>query len=111
MSVEHMPGERLAHFYENIRQQVEADQASIHDEPNSSSVCRQTAKRDDQTTIKAFADRMAVLAISALTTSIRRHRAPETGGSSMTPRSNSIAPGREPAGRKKKDRLIGSALR
>ncbi len=27
MSVEHMPDQRLAHFYENIRQQVEADRA------------------------------------------------------------------------------------
>ena len=30
MSVEHMPDERLAHFYENIRQQVEADRANKH---------------------------------------------------------------------------------
>jgi len=30
MSVEQMPDERLAHFYENIRQQVEADQANKH---------------------------------------------------------------------------------
>ena len=30
MSVEHMPDERLAHFYENIRQQVQADRASKH---------------------------------------------------------------------------------
>jgi hypothetical protein len=30
MSVEHMPDQRLAHFYENIRQQVEADRASKH---------------------------------------------------------------------------------
>jgi len=29
MSVEHMPDQRLA-FYENIRQQVEADRASKH---------------------------------------------------------------------------------
>ena len=28
MSVEHMPDQRLAHFYENIRQQVEADRAN-----------------------------------------------------------------------------------
>jgi hypothetical protein len=28
MGVEHMPDERLAHFYENIRQQVEADRAN-----------------------------------------------------------------------------------
>ena len=30
MSVEHMPDERLAHFYENIRQQVEADRVHQH---------------------------------------------------------------------------------
>jgi hypothetical protein len=30
MSVEHMPDERLAHFYENIRKQVEADRANKH---------------------------------------------------------------------------------
>ena len=30
MSVEHMPDQRLAHFYENIRRQVEADRASKH---------------------------------------------------------------------------------
>jgi hypothetical protein len=30
MSVEHMPDQRLAQFYENIRQQVEADRASKH---------------------------------------------------------------------------------
>jgi hypothetical protein len=30
MSVEQMPDERLAHFYENIRQQVEADRAYKH---------------------------------------------------------------------------------
>jgi hypothetical protein len=30
MSVEHMPDQRLAHFYENIRQQVEADRANKH---------------------------------------------------------------------------------
>jgi len=30
MSVEHMPDERLAHVYENSRQQVEADQANKH---------------------------------------------------------------------------------
>jgi hypothetical protein len=29
MSVEHMPDERLSHFYENIRQQVEADRAKV----------------------------------------------------------------------------------
>ena len=28
MSVEHMPDERLSHFYESIRQQVEADRAN-----------------------------------------------------------------------------------
>jgi hypothetical protein len=28
MSVENMPDERLAHFYENVRQQVEADRAN-----------------------------------------------------------------------------------
>src|SRR5712675_2337374 len=27
MSVEHMPDERLVHYYENVRQQVEADRA------------------------------------------------------------------------------------
>jgi hypothetical protein len=30
MSVEHMPDQRLAHFYENIRQQVEADRTVKH---------------------------------------------------------------------------------
>jgi hypothetical protein len=30
MSVEYMPDERLAHFYDNIRQQVEADRANKH---------------------------------------------------------------------------------
>ena len=30
MSVEHMPDQRLAHFYENIRKQVEADRANKH---------------------------------------------------------------------------------
>jgi hypothetical protein len=30
MGVEHMPDERLAHFYENIRQQVEADRGKKH---------------------------------------------------------------------------------
>jgi hypothetical protein len=30
MSVERMPDERLAQFYENIRQQVEADRAHKH---------------------------------------------------------------------------------
>lgn len=30
MSVEQMPDERLAHFYENIRQQVEADRGKKH---------------------------------------------------------------------------------
>jgi hypothetical protein len=30
MSVEQMPDERLAHFYENIQQQVEADRAYQH---------------------------------------------------------------------------------
>ena len=30
MSVERMPDERLTHFYENIRQQVEADRAHKH---------------------------------------------------------------------------------
>ena len=30
MSVEYMPDERLSHFYENIRQQVEADRANKH---------------------------------------------------------------------------------
>jgi hypothetical protein len=30
MSVEHMPDERLARFYENIRQQVEADRGKKH---------------------------------------------------------------------------------
>jgi hypothetical protein len=30
MSVEHMPDQRLARFYENIRQQVEADRANNH---------------------------------------------------------------------------------
>jgi hypothetical protein len=30
MSVEHMPDERLARFYENIRQQVDADRANKH---------------------------------------------------------------------------------
>jgi hypothetical protein len=30
MGVEDMPDERLAHFYENIRQQVEADRANKH---------------------------------------------------------------------------------
>ena len=30
MSVEQMPDERLAHFYDNIRQQVEADRANKH---------------------------------------------------------------------------------
>jgi hypothetical protein len=30
MSVEHMPDQRLTHFYENIRQQVEADRANKH---------------------------------------------------------------------------------
>jgi len=29
MSAEHMPDERLSHFYENIRQQVEADRAKV----------------------------------------------------------------------------------
>jgi hypothetical protein len=28
MSIEHMPDERLVHFYENVRQQVEADRAN-----------------------------------------------------------------------------------
>jgi hypothetical protein len=37
-------------------------QASIHGKPDSSSVRRQAAKRDDQATIKPLADRMAVLA-------------------------------------------------
>ena len=30
MSVERMPDERLTHFYDNIRQQVEADRAHKH---------------------------------------------------------------------------------
>jgi hypothetical protein len=30
MNVEQMPDKRLAHFYENIRQQVEADRARKH---------------------------------------------------------------------------------
>jgi hypothetical protein len=30
MSIEQMPDERLAHFYENIRQQVEADRGKRH---------------------------------------------------------------------------------
>jgi hypothetical protein len=30
MSVEHMPDERLVHYYENVRQQVEADRAGNH---------------------------------------------------------------------------------
>ena len=30
MSVEHMPDERLTHFYESIRQQVEADRPNKH---------------------------------------------------------------------------------
>ena len=30
MSAEDMPDERLAHFYENIRQQVEADRGKKH---------------------------------------------------------------------------------
>jgi hypothetical protein len=30
MSVEHMPDQRLAYFYENIRQQVEADRRNKH---------------------------------------------------------------------------------
>ena len=30
MNVEHMPDQRLARFYENIRQQVEADRANKH---------------------------------------------------------------------------------
>ncbi len=30
MSVERMPDERLAHYYESIRQQVEADRAHKH---------------------------------------------------------------------------------
>ena len=30
MSVEHMPDERLTHFYESIRQQVEADRTNKH---------------------------------------------------------------------------------
>ena len=30
MSVEHMPDQRLAYFYENIRQQVEADRTNKH---------------------------------------------------------------------------------
>ena len=30
MSVEHMPDERLVHYYESVRQQVEADRAGNH---------------------------------------------------------------------------------
>jgi hypothetical protein len=30
MSVENMPDDRIIHFYENIRQQVEADKANEH---------------------------------------------------------------------------------
>ena len=30
MSVEHMPDGRLVHYYENVRQQVEADRAGNH---------------------------------------------------------------------------------
>jgi hypothetical protein len=30
VSVEHMPDERLTHFYESIRQQVEADRPNKH---------------------------------------------------------------------------------
>jgi hypothetical protein len=30
MSVENMPDDRIIHFYENIRQQVEADKANKH---------------------------------------------------------------------------------
>jgi hypothetical protein len=30
MSIERMPDERLTHFYENIRQHVEADRANKH---------------------------------------------------------------------------------
>jgi len=44
MSVEHMPDERLAHFYENIRQQVEADRATKHQFMANSTV-RQYADR------------------------------------------------------------------
>ena len=44
MSVEHMPDERLADFYENIRQQVEADRANKHQFMANSTV-RQYADR------------------------------------------------------------------
>jgi hypothetical protein len=33
MSVEHMPDQRLAHFYENIRQQVEASKHQLMANP------------------------------------------------------------------------------
>ena len=57
MSVEGMPDQRLACYYDNIRQQVEAERACEYkfmNEPNRSSVRRSTAKRDDQTTFEAF---------------------------------------------------------
>src|SRR5260370_41595046 len=80
MSFEQMPDERLSHFYENIRQQVEADrankhqfmsreQASIHGQPDRSPVCRKVAKRNDQAAIEALADRVA-LAVSDPTRSL-----------------------------------------
>src|SRR5260370_20602213 len=80
MSFEQMPDERLSHFYENIRQQVEADRAnkhqfmsrekaSIHGQPDSSPICRKVAKRNDQAAIEALADRVA-LAVSDPTRSL-----------------------------------------
>jgi hypothetical protein len=57
MSVEHMPDGRLARYYENIRQQVEAERACKYKfmtNPTPSSVCPSTAKRDDQATFEAF---------------------------------------------------------
>jgi hypothetical protein len=51
MSFEHMPDQRLSHFYENIRQQVEADRANKHQFTANPTV-RQYAERLQSEMIK-----------------------------------------------------------
>jgi len=51
------------HFYENIRQQVEADRANKHQfmaNPTVRQYADKLRKRNDQATVTALADRVAV---------------------------------------------------
>ena len=70
MSVEHMPDERLSHFYENIRQQVEADRANKHQFMANPTVRRCADRlRSEMAAIEPRADRVA-LAVSDPTRSL-----------------------------------------